>query len=57
MYIAAGLRVLLDIGFLVRLACAIVDSRAVEEYSTVSRVVLVRSSFNGVPAYAVSDRL
>lgn len=55
-YIAAGLRVLFDIFPLVRLGCAMVDSRAVEEYSLVSRVVLIRSSVKGVPEYAaISD--
>ena len=46
---------LLDIVVFVRLGCAIVDSRAGE--ATVSHVVLVRSSVNGVPDYAVSNKI
>ena len=56
MFIAAGLRVPFDIVFLVQPGWAIVDSRAAEN-STVSRLVLIRSSVNGVPEYAVSDTI
>ena len=56
MCIAAGLRVPFDTVFLVRPGWAIVDNRAAE-YSTVSRLVLIRSSVNGVPEYAVSDTI
>ena len=47
---------LLDVVFFVRLGCAIVDSRA-GVLITVSPVVSVRSSVNGVPDYAVSNRI
>ena len=57
MYIAAGLRGRFDVVFLMRLGCVMVDSRAAEESSTVPPVVLVRSSVNGVPIYAVSNRI